>query len=115
MKDEWPKTFFEKLKNELNITCALRVLDKHIEKEERKQVNDFFWFKACYTNSNCKRNIKVMLKENVEIGSSPMFRVEISGEVNHDRKNEKMSRHLTGEERRHVGKDVLYCLYYRIT
>ena len=56
-----------------------------------------------------------MLKENVEIGSSAMFRVEISGEVNHDRKKEKMSRHLTGEERRRVGKDVLYCLYYRIT
>jgi len=115
MKDEWPKTFLEKLKNELNITCALRVLDKHIKKGERKQANDFFWFKACCTNSNCKRNIKVMLKENVEIGSSPMFRVEISGEVNHDRQKEKMFRHLTGEERRRVGKDVLYCLYYRIT
>jgi len=62
MKDEWPKTFFEKLKNELNITCALRVLDKHIKKGERKQVNDFFGLKLVVQTPIARETSKLCSK-----------------------------------------------------
>lgn len=111
MKKEWTNIFVRKLKNECGVTCAIRVRNKHFRTGERKLSSSYFCFKALCTNKDCKRIYTVKLQEEVGFNASPMFRVQISGEINHDRDDQIMARQLTGEERRRVGKHVSMYIY----
>ena len=114
LRDEWTNTVADKLKDECGVTCALVGFRYHFKGGSRKQTSNYLRINAHCKNSECERRVKVTLREYAEQGTSPMFRVAITGRVKHDC-DKKMWRHLTGEERRRVGKNVLCCLYYRIT
>lgn len=107
LKNGWTSIFATKLKNECGTTCALRVRNKNLKKGQRKQASNYFWFELHCTNSECERKYLVMLPEEAQFEASPMFRVRITGKINHNRDIQTMSRHLTGEERQRVGKRVL--------
>ena len=109
LNDGWTNIFSNKL-IACGITCSLRFGNRHIREGQRKSSCSYFWFCAACTNSSCTRSYRAILQNKVEINTSPIFRLRIFGEENHDGSVETMSRQLRGEERLRVGMILIFTL-----
>ena len=105
LKDNWISIFRKKLES-CGITCSLRFGNKHVKRGERKHSCRYFWFDTSCGILNCTRTYRTILQNEVDINTSPIFRVRIEGEENHDRDIETMCCQLRGEERDRVGMKV---------
>lgn len=103
LNNGWTKIFSDKLTS-CGVTCAVRFRPGHIKEGKRKRNCAYLWCRADCTGEICTRSYIILLKEEVDERTSPMFRVRIEGEENHDPTIATMSRQLRGEERRLVGK-----------
>ena len=110
LNDGWTKIFSDKLSS-CGITCAVKFRRGYIKEGKRKQKCAHFWSRADCTGEICTRSYLIVLNEEADEKTSPMFRVRTVGEENHDAKIATMARQLRGEERYRVGKN-LYCFLY---
>jgi hypothetical protein len=103
MRDGWTTIFYNKLIS-CGVTCAVGFRKSHIKKGKRKRNCKSFWCRATCTNTECHRSFFIVLKNQPGVNASALFLVNMFGIVNHDAKNVKMARQLSGEERDRVGK-----------
>ena len=105
LNDEWRNILSKKLSS-CGITCSVRFVKAHVKEGERKQQCKYFWCRAKCTGECCERSYLIRLKDQVDLNTSAIFHVKISGKENHNAKVETMRRQLTGEERYRVGKKL---------
>jgi hypothetical protein len=112
VNDDWTMIFSDKLTSS-GITCSVSFRRSHIKKGKRKQECKYLWRRATCTNSKCTRSYLIILKNQVDVSTSALFLVQISGIENHDAKVETMARLLRREKRFSVGKKF-YDLFSKI-
>jgi hypothetical protein len=105
LNDDWTNILSNKLPS-CGITCSVKFRKSHMKEGERKQNCLYFWCRADCTGEFCTRSYIIILKEEPNENTSPIFRVRISGIENHDAKRETMARQLRGKERYRVGKKL---------